>query len=58
VTKIDIVCSQCGSDSVVKDAFARWDVEEQDWYLSSVYDFTVCDDCGAEDCAKKVPYND
>jgi len=43
--KVKYVCSVCGSDDVRKDAYAEWDVEEQEWVLSSVYDDTVCNDC-------------
>lgn len=42
------VCSRCGSDSVVRDASARWDIDAQDWSISGVYDCTYCDDCSAE----------
>ncbi|WP_454887330.1 hypothetical protein [Sphingomonas oryzagri] len=42
------VCSHCGSDSLVRDAPARWDEDAQDWTLSAVYDATFCDLCSSE----------
>ncbi|BAI98999.1 hypothetical protein Sj15T_09960 [Sphingobium sp. TA15] len=51
------VCSHCGSDSLVRDASARWDADAQDWAISGVYDCTFCDECSAEsdDLCKWVP---
>ncbi|PNQ04034.1 hypothetical protein [Sphingobium sp. SA916] len=51
------VCSHCGSDSIVRDAAVRWDVESQQWEVSGIYDCTTCDLCGAEsdDLATWVP---
>lgn len=53
------VCSHCGSESIVRDAAARWDVETQKWDFSSIYDCTTCDLCGAEsdDLASWLPAN-
>lgn len=42
------VCSHCGSDSLARDASARWDVDTQQWEVSGVYDCTFCDTCSAE----------
>lgn len=44
------VCPQCGSDNVVADAAARWNLEPQEWQVSNIFDKGHgCDDCGAED---------
>jgi len=44
------ICPNCGSDSVVADAAARWSTEGQIWEISNVFDKGHgCDDCGAED---------
>jgi hypothetical protein len=53
--KVQMVCSSCKSEDVVKDAFARWDPEMQAWVLSAVYDHTQCNACGSETLAEK-PY--
>lgn len=41
-------CRECGSENIVADAFARWNVETQAWELSSLFDATCCEDCGEE----------
>lgn len=46
---IQIVCRTCGSAEVLRDAFAEWDPDEQEWTLASVYDDAVCEGrCGGE----------
>ncbi len=42
------ICSRCGSTAILKDAWAQWDVDAQDWVLAAVFDYTICDDCGRE----------
>ena len=42
------ICSQCGSTRIVKDAWAGWNADTQDWELSSVFDFSFCLDCEGE----------
>ncbi|WP_186402124.1 hypothetical protein [Sphingopyxis sp. P1IMeth2] len=51
------VCTQCGSDQLVRDASARWDMDAQDWTMSGLYDCTTCNICGGEsdDLARWVP---
>lgn len=39
------VCRHCGSDDIVIDAAARWDVSLQQWQLASVHDCTWCVQC-------------
>lgn len=53
--RIRIVCCKCGSDNISRDAYARWDEDAQEWSLSSVQDFAVCEDCDAEKCMQEVP---
>lgn len=36
--KLKMVCSTCGSDKVLADAFAHWNVEEQQWELQNTFD--------------------
>lgn len=50
MTAIRFRCPECGStDGVVRDAFASWDEDTQEWVLSSVYDNFSCNECGAND---------
>jgi hypothetical protein len=36
--KFRYVCSDCGSDDVLADAYAEWDVVEQQWSLQNTFD--------------------
>ncbi len=43
------VCHECGSSDVLCDAFAEWDVDEQEWVLNSTYDKGAqCETCQGE----------
>ena len=52
--KLNMVCSSCGSHNVLRDAYVEWNVEAQDWEIRSVFDASICDDCGAEGCIEEV----
>jgi len=54
--KVNLVCQNCGSDNIVADAYARWDIQTQNWNLSFVFDNKICEDCGYEkDYCGEVP---
>lgn len=53
--KIKIICSDCGSEDVRRDAFAEWDVETQKWTLGPVFDQGFCDNCGQEVILAEIP---
>jgi hypothetical protein len=42
-------CVQCGSDEVVRDAWARWNPIAGLWELGNVFDESMCEACGARD---------
>jgi len=46
--KIRIVCRGCGSENVMRDAWAEWDVVSQQWELKSVFDSAYCEECDSE----------
>lgn len=46
--KVDMRCPECGSFNVLKDAYAEWDVDKQEWALHAVYDDCRCDACGCD----------
>ena len=46
--KVKYVCNHCGSDDIVYDAWAQWDVEKQEFVLSHTFDYIVCNHCGKE----------
>lgn len=46
--RITFLCEKCGSDLVTRDAWAEWNVEQQDWVLGDAFDYTFCHKCEAE----------
>lgn len=42
---IRIVCGTCGSTEVVRDAWAAWDEDTQQWVLENVFDEAYCHEC-------------
>lgn len=46
--KINIVCADCGSEDVHRDANADWNVDTQQWELGAVFDQGYCGSCGEE----------
>lgn len=55
--KIKIVCAECKSDNVRRDAMASWNVDTQDWELTAVLDQGTCEDCGEERNLEEVEIN-
>jgi hypothetical protein len=53
--KVRMVCEDCGSTDVMRDAWAHWDVESQDWVLGAVFDYAHCDACGGETNIEERP---
>ena len=47
MTKLRMICGTCGSEDVVKDAWAEWDEEAQQWVLRETFDAAYCHDCDA-----------
>jgi hypothetical protein len=48
-------CANCGSESVVKDAWACWDPETRSWTLDAVFDHSHCLHCGASTTLEWAP---
>lgn len=49
MSKVRQVCSTCGSEDVVCDAYASWDFEKQKWVLHQTYDKGAhCENCEGE----------
>lgn len=42
---IRIICRDCGSTEVTRDAWAAWSVERQQWELGAVFDDGYCHRC-------------
>jgi hypothetical protein len=54
MSRINIVCSHCGSDDVRRDAFAAWSVEKQEWELAEVYDQGHCVKCEGDASLEEI----
>jgi DNA-directed RNA polymerase subunit RPC12/RpoP len=52
--KIKYVCTQCGSDNVLFDAWAAWNEEKQEMELVTTFDDTYCEQCGGECKVKEI----
>ncbi len=52
---VRMVCATCGSDNVLADAFAEWDVDNQCWTVQNVFDKGhACESCGDECSIEEV----
>jgi hypothetical protein len=47
-TPVAMVCGHCGSEDVLRDAYAEWDKGSQRWEIRTVFDQAVCETCGGE----------
>lgn len=52
--KVQMVCAHCGSSDVMRDAWAEWDVETQDWVLGTIFDHAHCNDCDGKTTLSEV----
>ncbi len=47
--RIKMVCKECGSDDVLCDAYAVWDVDTQQWEVANTFDKgAYCNECDGE----------
>jgi hypothetical protein len=46
--KIFMICGNCSSRDVVRDAWAEWDRISQTWTLAHVFDYAFCNVCNSE----------
>ena len=45
---VQMICETCGSNNVMHDAWAVWDVEAQRWELGATFDYAHCETCESE----------
>lgn len=55
MTKVRVVCANCGSEDVSRDAWADWNVQSQDWVLRTGFDYAHCHACDRETRLKDAP---
>lgn len=53
--RITIRCSACGSAEVMRDAWARWDDDAQEWVLGAVFDAAFCEVCEKDATLSEQP---
>lgn len=53
--KVKMVCKTCGSDRVLRDAYAEWDVNLQEWCIKITFDGAFCESCEGECKIKEKP---
>jgi hypothetical protein len=56
--KRNMICSQCGSDEVLRDAYASWCIETQQWVLDNVFDYAHCRTCDEETNIEEIECKD
>jgi hypothetical protein len=47
-SKVKMICGYCGGQNVMRDAWAVWDVVNQEWALGAVFDYAYSEDCNRE----------
>jgi len=52
---VRMVCEDCGSEEVTRDAWAEWNVATQDWGLGAVFDYAYCHRCQRDARIEEVP---
>lgn len=52
--RMKMICANCGGENVMRDAWAVWDIDAQDWTLGNVFDQGYCDDCEGEASIEEV----
>lgn len=55
MTRMSMRCGICGSENVMRDAWAEWDATSQAWFLGSVFDAAFCNDCEADATIAEQP---
>ncbi len=50
-----MVCEECRSALVTRDAWAEWDVDQQEWVLGAIFDYAYCHKCEADANIDEMP---
>jgi len=48
-------CSHCHSEDVVRDAWASWSFETQEWELGQAFDHAYCQACESDCTIETIP---
>lgn len=52
--KVKKVCSHCGSEEIVFDAWSAWNEDKQQFELKQVFDNVFCEYCQGETKEKEI----
>lgn len=55
--KIIVRCATCHGERVMRDAWACWSYERQEWELGQAFDHAYCEDCEG-DCTLEESRDD
>ncbi len=44
-TPVEHCCTHCGGTAVTRDAWVEWEVAQQAWVISALFDFAFCHHC-------------
>lgn len=56
---VNMVCRECRSENVMRDAWAAWEASTQMWTLKGdPFDAAYCEDCDGETRIEEVPFAD
>ena len=53
--RLRMICKNCGSTQVMRDAWAEWSEGEQDWVLGAVFDYAHCHKCDGKAHIEECP---
>jgi hypothetical protein len=52
---VRMICRECGSEDVTREAWAAWDAGAQEWVLGAVFDFAFCHACMTDAKLEELP---
>lgn len=53
--RLIMVCVECGSNQVIRDAWAVWDRERQQWKLGGLHESEFCSCCDQPTETEELP---
>lgn len=51
------ICKDCGTDNVVRDAWAAWSPHENKWVLETTFDHAHCFNCEGQTSLEEIEYD-
>jgi hypothetical protein len=54
-SKLIVRCAACNGEDILRDAWACWSFERQEWELGQVFDQAFCETCESDCNVECVP---